>query len=52
MLCAYGDCTNPGIALRVGKVSAPGIAGNATVDITAQAETLITQNVTTYSVGF
>lgn len=25
MLCAYGDCTNPGIALQVGKITSDAI---------------------------
>lgn len=49
MLCAYGDCTNPGVALKVGKIKTPDIPGSATVDISAAAESIITEEVVRYS---
>lgn len=51
-LAAYGDCTNPGIALQVGKISTDGVQGSAKVDISATAETAIMKEVTRYSVGY
>ncbi len=41
MLCAYGDCTNPGVAMKIGKISTPNIPGKQQVDISAMAETTL-----------
>lgn len=50
LLCAYGDCTNPGIAIEPGKISAPAVPGSPAVvgdtsaeyniQISSRAETL------------
>ncbi len=52
MLCAYGDCTNPGIALQVGKITSDAIPWSAKVDISATAESLILKNVESISVAY
>jgi hypothetical protein len=36
MLCAYGDCTNPGIAIEPGKINIP---GSGSVPISAESVT-------------
>ncbi len=46
MLCAYGDCTNPGVALKMGLISTPDIPSAPTVNISANAETAIMEEVT------
>lgn len=48
-LCAYGDCTNPGVALKVGSINTSSIPGSASVDISAVAESIITEEVIRYS---
>lgn len=48
-ICAYGDCTNPGVAMKIGKISTPNIPGKQQVDITAMAETTLMGEVTRYN---
>ncbi len=52
MLCAYGDCTNPGIALQVGKITSDAIPWKASVDISAIAERTIMKDVESISVAY
>ena len=54
-LCAYGDCTNPGITMEAGRISTPAIPGNngvASVEISASEVVVKTETVDNYTTAF
>ncbi len=54
-LCAYGDCTNPGITMQAGSISTPEIPGKkvvSSVDISAREIVVRIETVDNYTTAF